>query len=436
MTEANLKAGVSRLRAIPARTFIVPEILVGHAAALYLTQQRSIANSPLTPPHQFRARLCFHFTKKDNVMTLPRQLGPLIVTFTIFNTATLCSAAEPTNALDQLSHLLDQYRLPRTLHVKVTTATDYKTIPPGMFHIDGTQEYWVDGQKFRILQLMNSAMFPGMSHDVRWDGDHYQWFNVNDSTLIVSVRPNRKISFIGEPMALLPLEFLNPGGDNLGVRLSLDDLRSDEVRGDLASAHFTRSDGSELEIPGGSIGDMATTYHLEFAGSLPYLPTTIRRMSPDGVELDTDEIKYQPVECTDGVVYLPYWTCLTDRTTDGRVISVATWTVTLMEADRPIPPETFTIDYQTAKRVIDIDHPIRHASGGLSQPVEFAAPIVQTSISSNTNSAALTAAAPELVADQGESALGTIAKVLAGLAAMVTCVIMGYRIRRTARAKQ
>lgn len=127
MTEANLKAGVSRLRAIPARTFIVPEILVGHAAALYLTQQRSIANSPLTPPHQFRARLCFHFTKKDNVMTLPRQLGPLIVTFTIFNTATLCSAAEPTNALDQLSHLLDQYRLPRTLHVKVTTA-DRKSV--------------------------------------------------------------------------------------------------------------------------------------------------------------------------------------------------------------------------------------------------------------------------------------------------------------------
>jgi hypothetical protein len=294
----------------------------------------------------------------------------------------------------------------------------------------------VDGQKFRILQLMNSAMFPGMSHDLRWDGDHYQWCNVNDSTLIVSVRPSQKSSFIGEPMALLPLEFLNPGGDDLGVKLSLDDLRSDEVRGDLASAHFTRSDGAELEIPGGSIGDMATTYCLEFAGSLPYLPTTIRRMSPDGVELETDEIKYQPVECTDGVIYLPYWACLTDRTNDGRVISVATWSVTLMNADRPIPSETFTIDYQTAKRVIDIDHPVRHVPAGLAQIVRVTSPVVQTSTDSDTNSVVLTTAAPASVSDLGTFTLGMIATLAAGLAAMATCVMVAYRMKRTAREKR
>jgi hypothetical protein len=366
-------------------------------------------------------------------MTFPRQLGLLILT--ILGTATLCTAEVPATAPDKLSRLLDQYRLPRTLHVKVSTATDYKTIPPGIFSIEGTQEYWVDGRKFRILQLMDSAMFPGMSHDLRWDGDHYQWLNVNDSTLLVSARPNQKSTFIGEPMPLLPLEFLNPGGDNLGVKLSLDDLRCDDVRGDLASAHFTRSDGSELEIPGGSIGDMATTYRLEFAGSLPYLPTKLKRMSPDGVELATDEIKYQPVECTDGVVYLPYWTRLTDRTADGRIISVSTWTVSLMEADRPIPAETFTIDPQVAKLVLDMDHHITHVSAGLSHPVEFTSPTAKISIDSDAKSFALTGTGQESEASQNDLTLGTIAKAFAGFAVIGACVIMAYRIKRMARMK-
>ena len=285
--------------------------------------------------------------------------------------ATACGQAAQGAEEDKLLHLADQYRLPQTLHCKAKIVTDYKTIPPGLFHIEGTQEYWVDGAKYRILQLEDSSMYPGMSHDVRWDGDHFQWFNVVDATLMFSTEPRQKTPYIGEPIALLPMEFLNPAGANQGVRLSLDELRSDAVRKRLAATHYLNSDNSKADFPGGAMGDISYSYHLEFCGTPSYLPTAIRRVSSAGVELVTDEIQYQPVQCADGVVYLPRQAKITNRTTDNRIEAISTCTVTFVEADVAVPAETFTLDFQTAKHVINMDkRPHRDDPKGLSAPAQ------------------------------------------------------------------
>ena len=370
------------------------------------------------------------------MITCRRRL--LMITGTTIFMAMLFPVSR-ASAQGNLLRLLDQYRLPKTLHIKVTTSTDYQTIPPGIFHIDGTQEYWVDGPKFRLVQLMDSSMFPGMSHDLRWDGDHYQWFNVNDSTLVVSDQPKQKAPFIGEPMALLPLEFLNPGGDDLGVKLSLDDLRTVQVHRSLESAPFARSINSDLTIPGGTIGDMDTTYRLEFSGSPSYLPTTLRRMSPIGIELDTDEIHYEPVECAGGVIYLPCWARLTDRTINGQVDSVATWTVTAMEADVPIPAETFTIDFQTAKRVIDINNPTRRISSVKVQAAGLMAPGHPNSIKADSETGLVAAAgAPSELkssGDLGQLTIGTLTRLLVGFGAIVGAFVV-HRMKRNTGPQQ
>jgi hypothetical protein len=335
---------------------------------------------------------------------------------------TLRAAAEPTDANNALLRLLDQYRLVRTLHVKTTTATDYKTIPPGIFHVDGTQEYWADGLKFRILQLMDSSMFPGMSHDVRWDGRQYQWFNVNDGTLIVSKKSKQGTPFIGEPIPLLPLEFLNPGGNDLGVKLSLMELCGDNVRSHCAEAHFAQSDLPKAIIPGGTVGDLDTIYRLEFGGSPSYLPTTIRRISSDGVELDTDEIKYRAVQCSAGVVYLPCWVRMTDRTTDNRVDSVTISTVTLMEADTAIPPETFTNDYQTVKRIIDIDRAPQHQAADSPTKGDSTASEDEAALDSNA-----TLPATPAVYHEGPWTLEGVCTMLIGIGLLATGLKFLYR---------
>jgi hypothetical protein len=320
-----------------------------------------------------------------------------------------------------LQLLLDQYRLPDTLHIKVSTTTEYKIVPPGLFTIEGTQEYWAKGAKSRLSQKMNSALLPGMSHDVRWDGDHYQWFNTDDSTLIVSRNPRRKTSFVGEPLALLPLVFLNPGGDQLGIKRTLDDLRGDDIRTMLELAHQPKSTGPEWTFPGGQFGDIDTTFHIELGESPAFLPKTIRRISTSGVALSTIELRYQAVDCIKGTIFLPFWATVTDRTSDNIVACVSTWKASVIEADVPIPPEQFTIDYQIASRVIDFDDPNRHAPVGSRKLTHGEGPADQVLLESRSETGASSAVplASSLSGDSESWRLARLAAVVAGLAAII-----------------
>jgi hypothetical protein len=207
-------------------------------------------------------------------------------------------------------------------------------------------------------------MLPDMSHDVRWDGQRFQWFNLADSTLVVSRKVEQKTPYIAEPIPLLPVAFLNPAGDDLGVKLSLTEVRSDQTLGRLPTAHFVVGNGGEVEFPGGAIGKTEFTYRIDFGTSPSYLPTKISRISSDGVELTTTELSYQPVQCASGTVYLPRWARMTNRTTDNRVFMVTTCTVTSIDADTIVAPETFTLNFQTAKTVLDMDRPRHLAIGG------------------------------------------------------------------------
>ena len=355
--------------------------------------------------------------------------------------AAACGAATSNDAEGRLAQLLKQYQLPRTLHCKVNSTTEYKIIPPGIFRVDGTQEFWVDGPKYRIAQVMNSSLLAGMSHDVRWDGEQYQWFNLADATLIISKKPKQKMPYIGEPIPLLPLGFLNPGGDDLGVRLSLDELRGDEIRGRLADTHFVGPDDRVAEFPGGTIEDTKTTYQIEFGASPNYLPTTIRRLSPDGVAIDTDEIEYQPTECTNGVIYLPSWARITNRTTDNRIYMVATFKVTMIEADIDIPPETFTIDFQTAKNVINTDrfsHRVLSGQPKAAAPSDTATKLAGTDASHSASSEPAQAVSPmnSTINTDTQWPPATIGLLAGSLLALVAGSVMVFRTKPATGAQE
>jgi len=316
-----------------------------------------------------------------------------------------------------LQKLLDQYRLPKSLYCKAITVTDYKTIPPGLFHVEGTQEFWVAGSKYRILQLRNSMMYPGMSHDVRWDGEQFQWLDVGDGTLLFSSRSNQKTPYIAEPLPLLPLAFLNPAGDRLGQKLSLHELLGARIRRELANANVVGSGGSLCDFPGGRMGDVGFKYRIAFEGSPAYLPTIISRVSSAGIELERDEIRYQPVQCAAGIFYLPKRARLTDRTTDGRIDVISTWTATSIEADISIAPETFTMDFQMAKHVLNID-----AIGlpKVSRTSPVAASVPSTMVVPNIR----------IVGDDNTAwPIGILALLLSGLAMLLIGAAVLYYVR-------
>jgi hypothetical protein len=384
---------------------------------------RPAAVTDLVPLLLHGIREAIPLTRRMPIVSTEHRRAFLTTVVVVLSAASACRAAQSVDTGDPIRRLVDQYRLLRTLHCKAVVAEDFKTIPPGIFHIDGTQEYWADGDKYRILQLKNTSMFPGTSHDVRWDGERFQWFNVADSTLIFSRKARQNTPYLAEPVALLPVAFLNPAGDDVGVKLSLADLESDGVRSRLPKGHHVGTDGTEFEFPGGKIGPTDFTYRVDFGRSPSYLPTKIRRISSDGVELSTTELSYQAVSCAQGIVYLPRTAKLTNRTTDNRVIMVAAYSVSSIEADTAITPETFTLDFQTAKNVIDIDHR-RHAIESESKPNQMAASTDQDSshtaaqdASISTETAVITPA-PVTNRDSAESPLMSLVLLFGGLTAL------------------
>jgi hypothetical protein len=197
----------------------------------------------------------------------------------------VCSASELTDPNALLAGLLKQYQLPRTFHCEASIAHDFKMIPPGIVHVDGTQEYWADGGRYRILQVLDTPVFPGMSQDVRWDGNQFQWFSISDGTLIISRRAKQKTPYIAEPIPLLPVSFLNPSGDDLGIKLSLAELRTASAQGRLPKAHFVGPDHSEIELPGGTIGPTEFVFRIQFGGEPNYLPRKFKEYHPPGFRL-------------------------------------------------------------------------------------------------------------------------------------------------------
>ena len=99
---------------------------------------------------------------------------------------------------------------------------------------------------------------------------------------LFSAQLRQKTPYIAEAFLLLPLEFLDPAGEHLGERLSLAEILSDQTIPHLASAHLINPGKSVADFPSGKMGNVDFFYRVEFAGSPPYLPSTIRRISSTG----------------------------------------------------------------------------------------------------------------------------------------------------------
>jgi hypothetical protein len=175
--------------------------------------------------------------------------------------------------------------------------------------------------------------------------------------LLISARGKQKTPYLDQPVPLMPFIFLNSSGEDEGVKITYEALRSDAMRDRLASARALNAAGTEIAFPGGVKNGVDCTYFITLGPAPSFSPSRIILRTSDGNELFTMDIAYQPIQCAAGVVQLPWQAQITSRGSGGKLMVVATFTVIEMEADAPIPGETFTIDYQTARRVVNVDRP-------------------------------------------------------------------------------
>jgi hypothetical protein len=161
--------------------------------------------------------------------------------------------------------------------------------------------------------------------------------------------------FVGEPPPLLPFTFLSGGADDNYLRVSLDSLLSDTTLKRLAAIHVVGGDPTEAESPGGKLFGFDSTYRIRFGGKPSYLPTSISRVLSNGVTVGETDIAYQPVECGNSEIYLPQSVTMTSHDEKNEEGPSENLTVTSLELDKSIPREIFTMDYQRARTIIDMD---------------------------------------------------------------------------------
>jgi hypothetical protein len=266
--------------------------------------------------------------------------------------------------------LWQQYCIPQTIHCKATFSAKL-TIGQTTQNSAGTYEYWRDGEKFRVLQLVDPSIAPNMRHDIRWDGQTLQWFDYSGSTLFTSESPRHPVPVSGIPL-LQPFTFVQHYGADAGALVTWNEIASDATL-KLISAGKPIS-ANEWEIAGKDQFGNDCIYQLKSEGRADNLPTSLNAVTAGSGATSHDEFTYQSVPCGGTTIWVPKTikTIFTD--TKQQFVATSSCDITLVEAGAPIPPEEFTMDFQRARMVVDLDRPAATASGSAA-PASAPSPV-------------------------------------------------------------
>jgi hypothetical protein len=220
----------------------------------------------------------------------------------------------------------------------------------------------------------------------------------------------------------------------------LADLHKQDRLGLLDDAQFVGEEHTQILLPGGAIGATEFTIRIDFADSTSFLPVKIRRISTEGVELSTTELAYEPVQCGGGVVYLPRWARLTNRTADNRVFMIGTCTVTSMGADQDIEHNTFTMDFTKASNVVPMDDPQPPAVKSVNSDSPLSADLNSAPALPAVTPVAITttvlAPAPKAERNDDQWSGLNLILLVGGLTALVFGLALIFRAKLTPRSLQ
>ncbi len=84
-------------------------------------------------------------------------------------------------AAEKMTRYWAQFQQLRSIHCQARKTTTGLLTPSFISH--GRFEYWADGERYHIVELSD---LPGMSNDLRWDGETLQWQKETD--LVITKR--------------------------------------------------------------------------------------------------------------------------------------------------------------------------------------------------------------------------------------------------------
>jgi hypothetical protein len=239
------------------------------------------------------------------------------------------------------------------------------TVYGGNFAIGrGSFEYWAEGARYRIKCSTDKQLKLNSDVDIAYNGERFQFFDVAAGTLSYrSTDDFRSHAALPNPF-FLPVDFLSRSDDDCRLcRLRLSDMKSDNERWSRraqalekkAERHDSNNNVvTELEMPGGTT--QRTPFNLRITMSGPDEETAW----PSQIErIDSNRRVRASVSFKDfmenGPLRLPRDITVTVFDEKGNLTFRLEYAVKLLEINRRLQNDVFTISFDDAESVWDSD---------------------------------------------------------------------------------
>ncbi len=249
----------------------------------------------------------------------------------------------------------------------------------------GEVEFWADGERYRLRCVSPQYMGLAADVDVAFDGEHKQWFDRETGFLRVRKGDDSKTrSSIPNPF-FLPVDFLNRETDScLFCTVRLVDIQ-DKVFRDarLRTARPSpqvnaqaKSEMPEYDVDGPVYMGNRLTYRVGLGTAMgATIPVRLTRFNSDGSRADVVFSNFSAVsvntgpskvhnaatdasgssQVIDDVGPLPLKIEWASYDHEGNNLANVIYTIDLIEVNRGVPTDVFTISQEQAKVVWDSD---------------------------------------------------------------------------------
>ncbi len=216
--------------------------------------------------------------------------------------------------------------------------------------------------RFRVKQVYNRKVMPGMDYDIACDGDRFQLFDRTALRLTISKKPTLMFYGIQLPNVLFePLQFLG-GDDNrhppFNVRWEdiMDADRTSKCLGSAVVDEETIDNRSHTVIllPGGRMDGKAFRYRV-FVDGPEGRPNRIDRIAQNGDIITTATFEYGRYRANSATVLLPKHMTLAAFDEHGAKAMESDVRVSQLDLNPIVPEGAFTIDFRDADVVFDND---------------------------------------------------------------------------------
>ena len=268
------------------------------------------------------------------------------------------------DAADEIRGIAASYGRVGSLYFKASRACTVTFEPPpgtaaAPIRTASTYELWYRRPFYRVL--FSTPDTPGMTQDVRYDGQKFQWHDVTNNSLAVSDDRDYRTPILSKDPSLAPLNFLvSTAPDTVGLNLNWAALVNDEsVRGRLGRVRTTGPETAELT------GEFFMRTPCRYVVTVRGSPPRIARVEcfsadrpagePGGLLSRYEFDGYVDRPHKNGVLPLPTRVRGVEHMPNGWQYLDEEFELTQVVPDAAIDPGVFTFDHVMARSVVDLD---------------------------------------------------------------------------------